>query len=136
MCPLKSLATMLCGNALHHIHLLLHARRGTMKFHQQHGALTQRQLGVRIHHPNRVGIEQFAAGNRYTQLNDLDGGVHCIGQACERAGGRHHGFRQRVELDGYLSHDAEGAFAANQQAGEVVAGGGLLRAGAGADHTP
>ena len=107
---------MVLGQGLHGVHLLLYRRRGAMKLHEQHRIFAQRELGVLVHHADGIGIEQLAAGNRNTELNNFYGGVDCIGECCKRAGCRHHRFGQRIEFDRDLRHHAQGAFAAHHQA--------------------
>ena len=79
-----------------------------------------------VDHAHGVAVEQLAARNRHAHLDDLDGGVDRIRQRGKRAGRRHHRLRQRVELDRDFGDHAQRAFAANEQAREVVAGAGLL----------
>ena len=87
-----------------------------------------------VDHAHRVGVEQLAARNRHAHLDDLDGGVHGVGQAVKRAGGGHHRLGQRVKLDRDFGDHAQRALTAHHQARQVVARAGLFGAGAGADH--
>jgi hypothetical protein len=78
-------------------------------------------------------VEQFDAGDRHADLDGLDDGLDRCIDAGEGADGGRHGLRDPVEPHGEFGDDAERAFGADQQTGEVVAGGGFLGAAAGAD---
>ena len=106
---------MILGQRLHGLNLLLDRRRRAVKLHQQHRAFTQRELGVLVHHADGISIKQFAAGNRYAELNNFNGGVDRIGQRGKRAGCCHHGFWQWIELDRDFCHHPQGSLAAHHQ---------------------
>ena len=85
-----------------------------------------------VDHSHSIGVDQFHPRDGDAHLDDLNRGEHRCLDAGERAGGRRHGFGQGVELDGDFGDDAQGAFAAHHQTGEVVAGRRFASAGSGA----
>ena len=72
---------MFAGKLLYGFGLLFDARGRAMKLHQQHGFFSQSQLGIGIHHANRVVINQLNACNGNAHLNDLNDGLNCRGNA-------------------------------------------------------
>ena len=92
------------------------------------------QLGVGDAGGHLHLVQQFHARDGDADLHDGDDGFHRGGQRGELAdrGGHRFGDAVQAELD--LRDDAERAFGADEEAGEVVAGGGFARAPAGLDH--
>ncbi|MPM54588.1 hypothetical protein SDC9_101366 [bioreactor metagenome] len=105
-----------------------------MELHEQQRFLAQRELAVRVHHAHGVGVDEFHARDRHAKLNGLDHGAHGGFDAGERADGRAHRFRQRIQAHRDFGEDAQRALAAHQQAREIVARRALLGARAGADR--
>ena len=132
--PFEPLAAELVGDRLHGGRLFGHTGLAAVEFHQQHRRFGQAQLVAQVDGAHRVRIEQLAAGNGHTELDDLDGGAHRRVDTREGAHRRQHRLGQRVQAQRDLGHHAERAFAADHQAREVVAGARLARARAGADH--
>ena len=85
-----------------------------------------------VDHSNSIGVDQLHPRDGDTHLDDLNRGSHCRFNAGKRAGRGRHRFGQGVELDGDFGDDAQGAFAAHHQTGEVVAGRRFASAGSGA----
>jgi hypothetical protein len=68
-------------------------------------------------------IDQLHAGNGDAGLDGGDGGGAGGFHGRERAHAGGDGFRDAIELEADFGDDAEGAFGADHQAGQVVAGG-------------
>ena len=132
--PPEAFAAELGGYLLHRFGLLIDAGRAAVKLHQQHWRFGQLELVVPVHGAHRVRVQQLAARDRYTHLDQLDGGAHSRIDARESAGrGRYRlGLWKQLQRD--FGHHAQRAFAAHHQARQVVAGGRLAGARASANH--
>ena len=134
--PLKVLATVVTRQVLHGLRLFRDTRLAAVKLHQQHRCFAQPQLGMAVDGANGIGVQQLAARNGHAHLDDLDGGLHRRVNARKVADRRAHRLGQRVELERDFGHHAQRAFAAHEQARQVVAGAGLARPRAGAHDLP
>jgi len=105
-----------------------------VEFHQQHRLFAQAEPAVRVDHAHAVGVDQLDPGDRHPELDGLDRGLHRLGDAGERTHGRRDRLRHGVDAQRHFGDHAQRALAADEQPREVVAGGGLPRARAGADH--
>lgn len=104
-----------------------------MELKEEGGALGKGELGVAVDGLDLVVVKEFDAGGMDAELDDLNDGVDRRLDGGESGDGDGDGFRLGVEAEGDLSDDAEGAFSADEEAGEVVTGGGFAGAGAGVD---
>ena len=71
---------------------------------------------MRVDHAYRVVVNQLNPCNRYAHLNHFNRGAYRRLNAGERAHRSADGLRQRVQLDGDLSDDAQRAFTAHHEA--------------------
>ena len=131
----KAFAAVLGGDLLHRRGLLLDAGRRCRGTPSAASALrASASLRVRVDRAHRVAVEQLAARDRHAHLDDLDRRPHRRVDARERADRRRHRLGQRIQPQRDLGDHAQRAFAADEQARQVVAGADdFLRARAGAD---
>ena len=134
--PLKGVATLFAGKLLHGFGLFFDAGWRAMKLHQQQSLFAQAQLGVGIDHAHSVVVDQLHPCDGHAQLNGLNHGLHSRRNAGERANGRGDCFRQWIQADRDLGHHAQGAFAADKQARQVVACTGFFGTGACSNDFP
>ncbi|SPC14782.1 hypothetical protein CO2235_220015 [Cupriavidus oxalaticus] len=132
--PLEALAAVLGGDLLHGLGLLAHAGLGAVEFEEQVRGFRQRQVVVPVDGADRQRVDELHARHRHAQLDGLDHGLHRAAHAGEGAHRGRDRLRLRVEPHRDLGNDAERAFAADEQAGQVIAGRRLARMRAGADH--
>src|SRR5258708_39393178 len=78
-------------------------------------------------------VHELDAGDGKADLNALADGLDGSGDGGKGAEGDADSLGQRVEAERDFSEDAEGAFRADEEAGEVVAGAGFAGARAGVD---
>jgi hypothetical protein len=131
--PLEPFAAMLARDRLDQLRLLGDAGVAAVELHQQHGRFGERELVVPVHRLHRIAVEQLAARDRNTHLDDLDRRPHCGVDRREGAGRRRHRLRKRIDAQGDLGHHAERPLAADHEPGQVVAGRRLARARPGVD---
>jgi hypothetical protein len=79
-------------------------------------------------------VEQLDAGDRDRVLQDRDHAVHGAGQRWEGADRGRHRLGGRLQAQGQLGDEPQGALRADEQVGQVVARRGLAGTRAGADH--
>ena len=119
------------GNGLYGFGLFLDAARAAVEFEKEGRGLGQGGFAELVDRLQRQGVEQFDTGHGDAQLDGLDHGLYGGFDIRKRADGRGNGLGDRVELDGQLAHDGQGAFGADQEARQVVAGGGFAGAATG-----
>ncbi len=127
---------MLAGDLLHRAGLLVHhALAGAVELEEQRRRLGVARLREAIDDGELRVVDDLHARDGDAELNRLDHGVGRALHRRERAHRGGHGFGPAEQAQRHLGDDAERAFGADEQPGQVVAGRGLPRAAAGVDHT-
>ena len=107
-----------------------------MKLEEHRRHFLQVGLAVAVDRAHRQGVDKVRARDRHAELDGLDHRVGGVDHARKPAHRRRHRLRLRVQLDGHLGDHPQGAFAADEQAREVIARRRFLGAAPGLDDAP
>ena len=105
-----------------------------MKLEEQGRLLGQRQVGIRIASFDLNLIGKLDARQRQPHLHGGDGGVARAFDGGEGTNRRQDRLGNALQLEGQLGDDAERAFGADHEAGQIVTACGFAGAGAGLEH--
>ncbi len=134
--PDEVLAAVLLGDGLHRLCLLDHRAVGAVELEEHGGSDAVIGLLVLVDRGDSLVADDVAARDRDAGLDGLD---HRVGAAVDRIEGAHRGRHRllhRVQAHRDFGDDAERAFRADEQARQVIAGSGFLRAARGVDDAP
>ena len=104
-----------------------------VELEQQRGVNGQVESRVAVHSVHLAVVHELDAGHGEAELDGFDDRVDRSLDGGEGADGHADRFGQRVQAKRDLRDDAQRAFGADKEAGEVVAGARFARAGAGVD---
>ena len=116
------------------LRLFRDARRRAVEFEEQQRRFRKRQLGIDVAGFDLQFVEQLDARDRNAGLDRRDRGVAGGLDGRKRTDAARNRLGNAVQLHGDFGDDAERAFRTDEQAREIVTGGGFLRAARGRDH--
>ena len=97
-----------------------------MELDEERGLRLHVELGIGVGRLHRLGVEKLDPGDRNAGLHRLDHRIDGIAHARKRTDAGQDRFGDAVELEIELGDDAERALRADQQPGQIIAGGGLF----------